>query len=521
MVKDFSDLVSHQEVGYDLCIVGSGAASLAMISELLDTNMKVAILEAGGEDITDKNQEIYETINNIHPFPGSMDGRFRVFGGSTTRWGAQSLPLEKIDFVERDWVNNSGWPIRFDEVANYYPKVDRFLKLFPVQYSTAISTLNKNDQIKASSKISLKFSKWSATPNIRESLRAQIISSKNVTLFQNANVVNINLSKPGNNVTSLTCSNFEGKKVYFSAKKYILACGGIENARLLLSSNDENLKGIGNDQDLVGRYLQDHPNAYIATLYPNSNKAQKYFNYFYIRGTRFLPRFVFSEEFQRENLILNSSAYFSFVTKDDDLSAKIKELYRKYRRGKLAAQDSKIFFSLLKNIPELLKISYQYFIKGRVYTPNAVLELNLMTEAAPIAENRIVLSDDLDALGMPKAVISWQKDKLLQRTFMKCSEYLKAYFASLDFGFLEVNKWINEENWFDYIKDAKHHIGTTRMGNTEQEGVVDVNCKVFNVTNLYIAGSSVFPTSGHSNPTTTIIALAFRLVDYLKSNKDD
>ncbi|RZL45902.1 MAG: GMC family oxidoreductase, partial [Pedobacter sp.] len=104
---------------------------------------------------------------------------------------------------------------------------------------------------------------------------------------------------------------------------------------------------------------------------------------------------------------------------------------------------------------------------------------------------------------------------------VKSAEFLKNYFEKLDFGRLELDKWIYESNWFDYIKDAKHHIGATRMGEDELSGVVDSNCLVFGVDNLYVAGSSVFPTSGHSNPTTTIIALAFRLADHLKNNKND
>lgn len=521
MIFNFNELGEEFAQKFDICIVGSGAASLAMLAELLNTKLNVLVLEAGGENITDANQEQYKTISTKHPFPGALDGRFRVFGGSTTKWGAQSLPLEKIDFIERDWINNSGWPISYNEVSAYYPKVDSFLQLYPVEYAEDISTINQLAKLHPNTNISLKFSKWSAKPDLRESFREQLIKSENVTLVQNANVVNINLFASGDKVESLTCVNFEKKELKFFANKFVLACGGIENARLLLASNNQMSNGIGNQNGLVGRYLQDHPNAHIATLHANNNKAQAYFNYFYIKGTRFLPRFVFSEKFQNDNLILNSSAYFSFVTNESDLFSLIKDFYRKYRRRSLVVRDFKIILKVLKNIPQIFKIGYNYAIKKRVYTPNAVLKLNLMTEATPLSSNRIMLSDEVDLLGMPKAIINWEGDELMRETFIKSAEFLKNYFEKLDFGRLELDKWIYESNWFDYIKDAKHHIGTTRMGEDEFSGVVDSDCRVFGINNLYIAGSSVFPTSGHSNPTTTIIALAFRLVDHLKNNKHD
>lgn len=517
MIINFNNLDNRVTQLYDICIVGSGAASLAMASQLFDTKIQVLILEAGGEIITDKDQKIYETINKLHPFPGSMDGRFRVFGGSTTKWGAQSLPLEKSDFNVREWIPNSGWPILYDEVAKYYPKVDEFLNLNPLSYHSDIFNLTKKAPLKADSKLTLNFSKWSPQPNIRENFRKKLSSSSNITLIQNANVKSINLAEDLKSVKSLTTVNFEGKEINFLAKKFVLACGGIENARILLASNKQSIKGIGNNNDLVGRYLQDHPNAHIATLYPNNKSAQHYFNYFYKKGTRFLPRFIFSKEFIEENKILNSSAYFSFISATDDSFTLAKELYRKYRRGNLNRHDLVPFIKIFKNIPDLFKISYQYFFYKRIYTPNALIKLNLMTESTPNKENRVTLSDEKDELGMPKAIISWEGDDILQKTFKRCSDFIKQYFDENNLGDLVLDNWVNERDWYSHIKDAKHHIGTTRMGRSDQDGVVDSNCKVFNIDNLFIAGSSVFPTSGHSNPTTTIIALSFRLVNHLKN----
>lgn len=521
MIIDLENYSESNDTAYDLCIVGTGAASLAMISELFDTDLKVLVLEAGGDEITDRNQAIYDTINHPHPFPGAQEGRFRVFGGTTTKWGGQSLHLEPEDFLKRDWVPNSGWPINYDDVARYYPKVDELLNLHPNDYKSDIFGLLKKKPLTKSDKLTLKFSKWSPLPNLRENFRKRLETSLNITVLKNANLTSINLNDQFDAVSSLTVSDFKWNKVSVTAKNYILACGGIENARLLLVSNNQLPAGVGNGNDLVGRYLQEHPNAHVATLAAKGKDAQHYFNYFYIGKTRFLPRFVFSDKFQQENKILNCSAYFSFVTDDSDSFSIAKELYRKYARKALSRKDIGYGLGIFKNIPDLFKIAGEYIFHKRVYTPKAVLKLNLMTEATPDKDNRIILSNMVDALGMPKAVVAWHSDELLLHTFRKCTEYLKTYFDQLNLGELVTDDWMYADDWFTQIKDAKHHIGTTRMGATAETGVVDVNCKIHGLQNLYIAGSSVFPTSGHSNPTSTLLALAYRLVDHLKTKRND
>lgn len=521
MIIDFNNHNFEGKVKYDLCIVGSGAASLAMLSKLIDTNLNVLVLEAGGELITEKDQDIYRTINDEHPFPGAQDGRFRAFGGSTTKWGGQSLPLENWDFSKRPWVDNSGWPISATDVSKYISQVDSFLNLYPNDYDTDIYSLLNKQPLTKNPFLKLKFSKWSPLPNLREKYRKQLLKTKNVVVLQHTNLLSINLSDDQAEVASLTVTNFEKKIVMVYAHNYILACGGIENARLLLASNKQKSAGVGNDHDLVGRFLQDHPNAHIATLYPKDRNAQQLFNYFYIKKTRFLPRFVFSEQFQKSNELLNCSAYFSFITHDDNAFAIMKDLYRNYRRGDLSSKDFKLGFKLFKSLPALVKIGGEYLFSNRVYTPDAVLKLNLMTESAPEFKNRVTLSNELDTLGMPKAKISWHANEKVLQTFKKCTALMKEYFDQLDLGQYDEHEWMHEDNWFTYIKDAKHHIGTTRMSKSPETGVVDADCKVFGQKNLFIAGSSVFPTSGHSNPTSTIIALAFRLIDHIKHKLND
>ena len=520
MFIDFNDACSPINFTADICIIGSGAASLAMLTRLYSTKYKVLVIEAGDENITEQSQQLYDVITPYHPFDGARNGRFRVFGGSTTRWGGQSLPIDKIDFEPREWLPNSGWPISYDTIANYYAEVDNFLDLHSNSYEDDIYALLAKSPMPVTEELKLKFSKWSPTPNLREKYRGKINNSTNVFLLKNASVTNLKLTEDFSAVDTVTIKNINSKVGTVKAKNYILACGGIENARLLLASNLELNTGIGNTYDLVGRFLQDHPNAEVGNLIPTSKNNQAYLNYFYVKKTRFLPRFFFSEIFQASKKILNTNAYIQFQSQDNDAFSIAKEIYRKQIRGELSLSELKLALKLIKELPELLSMAKHYYINNKVFTPKALAKLHIIMETPPLWENCISLSAELDRLGTPKAIIKWKVDEKVHHTLLECTHVLKSYFASSNMGEVVVEKWLYTENWADNIKDAKHHIGTTRMANSKEKGVVDKNCKVFGTDNLYIAGSSVFPTSGHSNPTATIIALSLRLVDHILLTND-
>ncbi|TPG58937.1 GMC oxidoreductase [Hymenobacter nivis] len=515
MFADFNEEIAPEFFKADICIIGSGAAALAILTRLYATNRRVIVLEAGGEQITPENQLLYDVITPYHPFEGARTGRFRVFGGSTTRWGGQALPLDRLDFKQRGWVLHSGWPISYDAVATYYPEVDRFLNVEPVSYFANACALSNEEPLVADAHLELRFSKWSPTPNLRNQYREQISKSGNVMLVKNASVTNLQLTDDQKNVHSITIKNQANKTGRVHAKQVILACGGIENARLLLASNQQLAHGIGNAKDIVGRYLQDHPNAEVGTLLPGRHKQQAYLNYFYVKKTRILPRLFLSEDFLAKNRLLNVNAYVQYQSAADDAFSIAKELYRKQARGELSLQEAKLAMRLVKRLPQLIETAKQYYFHRKVYTPQGIARVNVMMETPPSPDNRVCLSSELDSLGIPKAVIKWQVDPLVRQTLLACTGLVREYFGRAGLGELQLDDWLSRDEWAAHIKDAKHHIGTTRMASNPAEGVVDENCRVHGVTNLYIAGSSVFPTSGHSNPTATLLALALRLADHL------
>ncbi len=520
MILDFEDSNLPDQFDCDICVIGSGAAALSFLTRFYNTQTKIIVLEAGGEHITERNQELFK-INTIdHPFPGSLEGRFRVFGGATMRWGGQALPMDSIDFEKRDWIAHSGWPIAKKELDPYYDKADHFLNLDVIgEYDENIFDLIKEKELPESADLNLRFSKWSPTPNVRELYRQKIQSSKNISLLQNANLTNLHLNENKKTLAQAEFRTYDGRQGKVKARKFVLACGGLENPRLLLTSNNQLEKGLGNHKDMVGRFLQDHPNARVATFQPLKRNTQAYFNYFLIAKTRYLPRLICSNEFQKQEQTVNVGASLLHFTKPEHPFEKIKELYRKKVRGELKLKDASVLFSVMKHLPALTKTAKQYFIDKKIYTPDPDVKLNIMMECNPEPHNRIQLSDEKDIFGMPKIQLHWTISDQVIHTFEKSLDLFKSYIDQSGLGILEKEDFAKNKDWKGRINDATHHIGTTRMGVNDSEAVVDQNCKVFELDNLYIAGSSVFPTGSHSNPTLTIIALAMRLADHL-SEKD-
>jgi choline dehydrogenase-like flavoprotein len=518
MIIDYYDAAAPQHYSCDICLIGSGAATLALLTKLYDTPYRIVVLEGGGGEVTAQQQELYYAATPHHPLSGAQEGRFRVFGGSTVKWGGQALPLDPADFTPRPWVPFSGWPISYEEVAQYYAEVDEFLKVEPHAYEADIHELLRERQLPDSKELKFRFSKWSPKPNLRETYRARLASSTTVTLVQHASLVAINMADNHSMVTSLTISSLAHKKGTVRAKRYVLACGGIENARLLLASNHQCSVGLGNGHDLVGRFFQDHPNAHVATLSNASSQAQRYFNYFFVRKTRCLPRFILTDKFQAEQQVLNASASLLFFPQENDAYTQILTLYRQQARGQLTWQNIQTLLGVGLRAHQLLRPAASLLLYKKVFTPNPVAKLNLMMETPPDPTNRVMLTPERDALGLPVVAVVWRLNEQVQHTLVSATQLFVDYFSKLNLGTLEPAEWVNTPDWTSHLQDAYHHIGTTRMGATSHEGVVDRDCRVFGVENLYVAGSSVFPTSGHSNPTATLLALAFRLADHLKAS---
>ena len=469
-------------------------------------------------DFEAPTQALYDVDISGLPHPGSTQGRFRVCGGSTTKWGGQALPLMPSDFERREWIPHSGWPIRFDELRPYYRRATQFLQLDEMNFDTDLFRhLGTEPPGFDAGQVWYHFSKWSPRPSVREHYLPGIRRANNCTLLLHANVTDIVLEPGFERVRQVEVQSLEGHKAVVQAKAFVLCAGGIETARLLLSNRKQRPNGIGNEHDLVGRFFQDHPSAMVGWLKsPAPARAQRLLNVFHRGGLKYSVRCTATPQWQEQHRTLNVSMGTTFV-QDDGTLQNLKDIYSAVRERRFDGVAGKLWRAAL-HPGAAVSPAYHFLVHGRSYAPEARMQIGLTSEQQPNRESRILLSEKVDALGIPRANVRWRLTELTLHTIREYVQTLREQFRRAGIGEIEAEPWVFEDSaqWTSHVTDQFHHIGTTRMDDSPRAGVVDQNCQVHGIRNLYIGSSAVFPTSGHSNPTLTIIALCMRMADRLK-----
>ena len=516
------DLNSSQEISdlaCDVCIVGAGAAGLAIATEMLKSHQAVVVLESGGLEHEPATQALYDVENSGLPHPGSTEGRFRLLGGSTTKWGGQALPLTPSDFEKRDWVAHSGWPIQFSELRPYYDRASEFLLVDNRNYDADLfAHLHARPPSFDPNKIRYHFSKWSPKPSLRETYSPALRDSAQCKLLLHANLSQIVLQGTLRQVSAVSARSLAGRTVTVLPKVLVLCVGGIETARLLLTNNRQQPTGIGNEHDLVGRFFQDHPSALVGWVKsPVPARIQRLFNVFHKRGLKYSVRCTAAASWQRDHKTLNASMGITFV-QENTVFQDLRDVHAALRGGKMSAEVVRKLFRVGSHPLQVVSPVWHYAVHGRSFAPGAGFRVGLTSEQEPDSESRVLLSEQTDALGLRRANVRWLLKDSVGSTLRQFAHLLCEQFQAAGLGEIALDPWLYRESaeWREHISDQFHHIGTARMSDSPREGVVDRNCRLHAVENLYIASSAVFPTSGHSNPTLTILALCMRLADHLK-----
>ncbi len=535
MLIDVSNLSEEVDFNSDICIIGGGAVGIDIARFFNTKKYSVILVESGGFDFEKETQELYEIENigrNIRgnatyssvenlSFNSHLDEQFqnetriRQFGGTTNIWSGKWKMLDPIDFERREWVPNSGWPISYHELVPYYQEIAQNYNLLDRQQflkQSCLSELSERD-FENIKHLNYPIYHQEKTPtNFNISFRDELHKSRNVTVLIKANAFCLNLSQNCNSIQELVVKTLTNKKFCVHAKIYILACGGLENARLLLVSNNQISQGIGNINDLVGRFYMDHPKGkfgIIKFFKTNQNFIQKSQNEeFYRTG------FSLSSQEQTFYQTLNHNFFMQPIF-DINFQAvlSLNKKFRKIRKSRNYQEILPILKDLVFNLNSLVNF-YTENKKNDLNTHISHYEITHYLEQSPNYNSRVFLSENKDILGMRKLILNWQLSALDTNSFIKFFKRIQEIFNIFELGEIISNKF--PEN-LDFCVDASHHMGTTRMGFTPKDGVVDANCQVFGVGNLFIAGSSVFPTGGNANPTYTILALARRMSHYLDS----
>jgi choline dehydrogenase-like flavoprotein len=310
------------------------------------------------------------------------------------------------------------------------------------------------------------------------------------------------------NITNVSIKNLAGKQHTVKAKYFVSACCAIQNARLLLASNSQAPNGLGNDHDLVGRFFMDHLEVVASDLFLADHKPVKLYRPWVFGETKAHAELALTELQQTEMQILNGTA--SLIPNDiaEAVPANIDAF----------PDDAQEILKAREEMESNRKKSYRPAHKAKFMHRH--FKLFTRMEQAPNPDSRIMLDHDRDALGVRRAMLDWRLSALDKRSIRKFHETIGLEAGRAQIGRIKLMDWLQaerEDEWPDILGGGWHHIGTTRMSDDPSKGVVDKNCKVHGIDNLFMAGSSCFATSGSANPTLSIVALTLRLSDHIRS----
>jgi choline dehydrogenase-like flavoprotein len=576
-VEDLATFEAGSVFEADLAIVGGGPAGLTIAREFFGTSTRVLVLESGlldeapayaalnaiesvGEPRTNAQKEKRAAFHGTSSKTWSeqcqpFGVRCRALGGASHAWAGKSAAFDPIDFAARSWVPYSGWPLRRETLDAYLNRAADVLNLGPNTYDDGLWDLigmsPPSPQFDADG---LRAFFWQFARSRLDHLDVMrfgqefvTFKADNIRVLLNATVRQIKLSDDGRSFEGLEISTIDNVQSMVKSKMAVIAASGIENARLLLASNAIHSRGIGNANDLVGRFLMDHPSARVGRF--EVSDMEPIIDRFGFYGVRHGGRMhmyahglALTPAIQEREELLNCAIYFMTERSPDDPWDAIKRLLQRNStkpiRDALSVASHAGLLAKGIGMKVLASDATPHILKALIvnaaiqYSPNFVAEefqsrglphkltgvsIEAITEQRPNPDSRITLSEKRDRLGVPLAKVDWRINDDERHTIVRIARLARDAFVKAGLPPPRLERWVAEERPNDsIIIDMAHTVGTTRMSATPRSGVVDQDCQVHGVGGLYVAGASIFPTSGHANPTLMILSFAIRLADTIK-----
>ena len=520
MLIDVRTLAEEAVIEADLCVVGAGAAGIAISLSLIGTRHQICVLESGGLEFEPDTQALYAGEAVGMPWGTTLDSsRLRYFGGTTNHWGGGCIPLDEMDFRERPWVPHSGWPISRSDLDPWYGRARPILHLPSIPFDDeAVLARNAPSFSFDSSKLVHRYQLPSLQPRLGAVYRADLEKADNVRVLLHANLIEFTTNEAASAVSEARVRTLDGRSGHVRARHYVLACGGIENARLLLLSNAVCPSGLGNGRDLVGRFFMDHPSGKLGTITSDdpARLADPYNRQMELFGVPRPGEISLSRDVQEKERLLNGRLRpQDYEEPPPDGIVAFRRLRSDVHDGHFPGDLAKDVWRMAADIEDLVPGIYRRLL-GKPVIKSHRIDFEGFFEQAPNPESRIGLADTLDALGQRRVRLDWRLTELDIRTYRAAADIFAAELARLELGRVQLDPWLRPGvNVTPEVWGMAHHLGTTRMAEDPRNGVVDSDCKVHGIDNLYVAGGSVFPAAGYALPTFTIIALAIRLADRL------
>jgi len=422
--------------------------------------------------------------------------------------------LDSCDFKPKPYVKFSGWPIERSDLDPFLEEAKSILDIPTTGGARQNTSLDYLTKTIANSQDFRNTEFWFSAPTTRfgQKYREELKHMPTLACYLNANLVDITLMENLSRVEQVEVRTYAGRVFKVSAQAFVLAAGGIENPRILLNCNAQIKDGIGNGTGLVGRFFNEHPHQGVGEFILEDLVKERLVKYRVNRRAdwRFLAP---TERFMEQEGILNFGIRLQLNSSAGlDTTSGFKEKLRKVICESELLQDSAVI------------------VQGKKIRCPLDVTVHIASEQALNPSSRIALSSELDMFGKRRVVLDWRLSEIDRHTMQRALIRFGETFAALGIGRVRLADWLLVENadlpgpdaegnvrWTGYGMGigGNHHMCTTRMGKSPRDGVVDSNQRVFGIDNLYLAGSSVFSTGGHANPTFTIVQMVLRLASHL------
>lgn len=511
----------------DVCVVGAGPAGIPIALTLARAGVRVLLVDSGGRERDAATDRLSGGDSVGEPYYPLHETRVRGFGGTSLHWGHhgrfRGAPYTPLDFESRPGVPYSGWPISRTDLDPFYAQATGWSGLGPWDFSVKRWESDDRPALRFTDDTIQTVIFQLAEPDVWRQRFDEVATADNLQLLLHGTVVELRTDAEGTRIERLRVRTPSSNSFEITPKVTVLALGGIENARMLLANRDRHPNGLGNAHDLVGRFFQEHfavRGGILRSANPNLLDEMRLYHQHNRRDdTLFHAKLTVSEDVVRRQQLLNTAFFVKSMPESE--ATETARAYITLRRAltwrprppHLAVHAGR----LARDPVNIARTAVQVARRRRVVD---TMQLLSIAEQTPNPDSRVTLSPtEHDRFGLPRPRLDWRLTELDRRSLVETQRIVDEALQRSGIGWLE--RKIGEESPPSMVSGHWHHMGTTRMADDPRHGVVDRDCRVHGVANLYLAGSSTFPTGGYANPTLTIVAMALRLADHLHSTLTD
>jgi choline dehydrogenase-like flavoprotein len=520
IIRKTEELQTGSNGSQRVVIVGAGPVGIYIAAQLEDSSAEIVVIEAGDNYLGNFSPESFRSVGKLHK--GIADGRSKSVGGASNLWGGQLVEFQPIDFQARPWMPSPDWPVQFDEIYPFY--FETYEKLgYPGEYQKDSTVMEELIPTRPDfgSEIELFLTRWMKIPSFAKLFETVVYSSDKVKFLVQHTAVGFTYN--GDRATGVKIHSKAGGHEIINADIVIVAAGTIETVRLLqvAQAESDNLCPW-KDNQMLGKKFQDHLGIYAGTLTPKNNR--KFYNIFAnlaYKGNKFQPKVRYTANYYKEHDALNIQGSVSFDASVSNNLVFLKQFLKAAVSGRKIDGSGQFFKAFWGGIRYLPPLMWAYIVDHRVFVPSGgKIRLYLQCEQIPTDKSSLVLDwNTLDENSMPSVVLDWQVDGREITHIKSYAIQCKQLLESNDLATLEIDPAVLEQSpsVLEGARDTIHQSGGVIMGRNAAEGVVNRDLQVFGTSNVFVAGSCVFPTSSSANTTFTALTFATRLTKHIRA----